>query len=296
MKVILYGSTGKAGSVILEELVARGHTVVAAARKPEKVQKLKNVTAVQDDLSNLVRITSIIKGADADAVVSAYGPPPDDTAQLISATDRLVKGVLEADGPRLIVVGGAGSLFVAPGITLRESGHLPAESIPIVDAHIQVLINLRQSSVDWTYFSPAAFFEPGERTGKFRLGKDDLITDAQGTAASPSRTTQSPSSMNSKSLPTTGSASPLVTKHCYLVSQFAEERDSGVRASALKCRILSCFRWRVRPWPSKIESWMSLGGSSPIHRSNGTNFNAEGVGRGGLSEASRERKPEWRAA
>jgi putative NADH-flavin reductase len=78
------------------------------------------------------------------------------------------------------VVGGAGSLFVAPGITLRESGHLPKEWIPIVDAHIQVLRNLEQSSIDWTYFSPAGFFEPGERTSKFRLSKDDLITDAQG--------------------------------------------------------------------------------------------------------------------
>jgi uncharacterized protein len=178
VKVILYGSTGKSGSVILKELVARGHTVVAAARKPERVQKLKDVTAVQDDLSNSAKITSIVKGANA--VVSAYGPPADDATQIISATDRLVKGILEAGGPRLIVVGGAGSLFVAPGITLRESGHLPKEWIPIVDAHIQVLRNLKQSSIDWTYFSPAGYFEPGERTGKFRLGKDDLITDAQG--------------------------------------------------------------------------------------------------------------------
>jgi uncharacterized protein len=178
LKVILYGSTGKSGSVILKELVARSHTVVAAARKPERVQKLKDVTAVQDDLSNSAKITSIVKGADA--VVSAYGPPADDTTQIISAMDRLVKGILEAGGPRLIVVGGAGSLFVAPGITLRESGHLPKVWIPIVDAHIQVLRNLKQSSIDWTYFSPAGYFEPGERTGKFRLGKDDLITDAQG--------------------------------------------------------------------------------------------------------------------
>jgi uncharacterized protein len=115
-----------------------------------------------------------------DAVVSAYGPPPDDTSQIIGATDRLVKGVEQAGGPRLIVVGGAGSLFVAPGVTVRESGHVPKEWIPIADAHIQVLKNLKQSSIDWTYFSPAAFFEHGERTGKFRLGKDDLIVDAQG--------------------------------------------------------------------------------------------------------------------
>jgi len=178
LKVVLYGSTGKAGSVILKELVDRGHTVVAAARTPEKVQKLKDVTAVHDDLSNPAKIAGIVRGADA--VASAYGPPPDDTSQIIGATDRLIKGIQRAGGPRLIVVGGAGSLFVAPGITLRESGHLPKEWIPIVDAHIQVLEKLKQSSIDWTYFSPAGFFEPGERTGIFRLGKDNLITDAQG--------------------------------------------------------------------------------------------------------------------
>jgi uncharacterized protein len=178
MKVVLYGATGKAGSVILKELVDRGHTVVAAARAPEKVQKLKNVSAVQDDLSNPAKTANVVK--DADAIVSAYGPPPDDTGRIIGATDRLVKGIQQAGGPRLIVVGGAGSLYVAPGVTVRESGHLPKEWIPIADAHIQVLRNLKQSSIDWTYFSPAGFFEPGERTGKFRLGKDDLITDAQG--------------------------------------------------------------------------------------------------------------------
>jgi uncharacterized protein len=181
LKIVLYGATGKAGSVILKELVHRGHPVVAAARTPEKVRKLKNVTAVQDDLSDPTKIAGIIKGADA--VVSAYGPPPDDTNQIIGATDRLVQGIQQAGGPRLMVVGGAGGLFVAPGVTLRASGHVPKEWIPIVDAHLEVLKNLKQSSIDWTYFSPAAFFQPGERTGKFRLGKDDLITDAKGNSS-----------------------------------------------------------------------------------------------------------------
>jgi uncharacterized protein len=178
MKVVLYGATGKAGRVILKELVDRGHTVIAAGRTPEKVEKLKNVNVVQDDLSDPAKIAGIVRGADA--VVSAYGPPAEDTDQIVGATNRLVKGIQQAGGPRLIVVGGAGSLFVASGVTLRESGHLPKEWIPIVDSHIQVLKNLKQSGIDWTYFSPAAFFEPGERTGKFRLGKDDLIADAQG--------------------------------------------------------------------------------------------------------------------
>ena len=178
MKVVLYGATGKVGSVILKELIDRGHVVIAAARTPEKVRRFNNVTVVQDDLSNPAKTGSVVKTAEA--VVSAYGPPPDDTSQIVGVMDRLVEAIAEAGGPRLIVVGGAGSLFVAPGVTLRASGHLPKEWIPIVDAHIQVLGNLKRSSIDWTYFSPAGFFEAGERTGKFRMGKDDLITDAQG--------------------------------------------------------------------------------------------------------------------
>lgn len=178
MRVVLYGATGKVGSVILKELVDRGHTVAAVARTPEKIKKLKNVSVVQGDLSDPAKIAGVVKRADA--VVSAYGPPPDKTTEIIAATDCLVRGIEQAGGPRLVVVGGAGSLFVAPGVTVRESGHLPKELIPIVDAHIQVLRNLKQSSINWTYFSPAGFFEPGEHTGKFRLGKDDLITDAEG--------------------------------------------------------------------------------------------------------------------
>jgi uncharacterized protein len=178
MRIVLYGGTGKAGSVILKELVDRGHTVTAVARTPEKLRELKNVNVIQGDLSDPAKIAGIVKGADA--VVSAYGPPPDKTTEIIGATDCLVQGIELAGGPRLVVVGGAGGLFVAPGITLRESGHVPNEWIPIVDAHIQVLKNLKQSDINWTYFSPAAFFEPGQRTGKFRLGKDDLIADSQG--------------------------------------------------------------------------------------------------------------------
>ncbi|RXH56452.1 NAD(P)-dependent oxidoreductase [Granulicella sibirica] len=180
MKVVLYGATGKSGAVILKELVDRGHTVVAAARKPENVDKLPNVTAVQDDLTDLATTTSIIQGADA--VVSALGPPPENTDALLAPSALLVSAIEQAGGPRLIVVGGAGSLFVAPGVTLHESGYLPAPYLPISATHVQLLESIKKSSIDWTYFSPAGFFEPGERTGKFRLGKDDLIADATGTS------------------------------------------------------------------------------------------------------------------
>ncbi|MEO6924866.1 MAG: NAD(P)-dependent oxidoreductase [Bryocella sp.] len=181
MNIVLYGPTGKSGSRILTELTTRGHHVTAIARNPSKVAATPNTTVLEGDVSNVDAIAKAITGADA--VISAYGPPPDDTKQLIGATDNIVKAVERVSAanpqhaPRLVVVGGAGSLFVAPGVTLHASGHLPAEWIPISDAHIAVLEALEKSSIDWTYFSPAAYFEPGKRTGKFRLGKDDLIAD-----------------------------------------------------------------------------------------------------------------------
>jgi uncharacterized protein len=178
MKIVLYGATGHAGSRILAELVRRGHTVKAISRHAKEKIPAAGVTTVDDDMSDVGRMAEAIKGSDA--VVSAYAPPQNDTDQLVGVTERLVEAVEKNGGPRLVVVGGAGSLLVAPGVTLRASGHLPPEWVPIVDSHIKVLENLKKSSIDWTYFSPAAFFEPGERTGKFRLGKDDLIADERG--------------------------------------------------------------------------------------------------------------------
>ncbi len=109
-------------------------------------------------------------------VVSAYGPPQDDTDALLGVTERQIAAVEKVGNIRLIVVGGAGSLEVAPGVTILASGHLPAAWVPIATSHEKVLKMLH----NWTYFSPAAFFEPGQRTGKFRLGTDQLITDSKG--------------------------------------------------------------------------------------------------------------------
>jgi putative NADH-flavin reductase len=176
MKVILYGASGNAGSRILRELQSRGHDVTAVVRNPEKLPA--GIKSVRDDLSNVDRIAEIISGADA--VVSAYMPPPDDTDQLVAATGRIVNAVRQAGNPRLIVVGGAASLEVAPGVTLLSSGHLPAPWIPIATSHARTLDLLKSTDIPWTYFSPAGFFEPGQRTGRFRLGKDQLITDANG--------------------------------------------------------------------------------------------------------------------
>ena len=178
MKVVLFGATGNAGSRILKELAARGHEVIAVARDVSKLANMPAVTGKQDDLTDADKIAALMNGVDA--AVSAYAPPPSNTDQLVEVTRRLIEAAEKAAIPRLLVVGGAASLEVAPGVTLYDSGHLPAEWQPIALSHIKTLEALRQSDIDWTYFSPAAFFEPGERTGKFRLGTDQLITDSQG--------------------------------------------------------------------------------------------------------------------
>jgi putative NADH-flavin reductase len=175
MHIALYGATGKSGSRILTELLSRGHQVTAVVRDPAKLAAQPGLTVVEGDVSSASGIAAKIKGTDA--VVSAYGPPPNDTDQLLPVTEHFIEAVKETGTPRFLVVGGAGSLEVAPGVTLRDSGHVPPEWLPIVDSHIKVLAMLRASKINWTYFSPAAFFIPGEATGKFRIGTDQLIAD-----------------------------------------------------------------------------------------------------------------------
>jgi len=175
MNVALYGSTGKAGSRILMELVSRGHRVTAIARNPARLQGITGISTKEDDLSNTSKVAEAIEGADA--VISAYGPPPDNTEEIVDVTQRLVEAVKQAGRPRLLVVGGAGGLNVAPGVSLLDSGYLPDAYKPIAKSHVRALNVLRASDIDWTYLAPAAYFEPGERTGKFRLGKDELIAN-----------------------------------------------------------------------------------------------------------------------
>jgi uncharacterized protein len=186
MKMVLYGATGRAGSRILTELLGRGHEVVAVVRTLDKLAPNDGLTVQQGDLSSVEAIAEAIGGAQA--VVSAYGPPADKTDQLLDVTKREIAAVQQVSqqasspehAPRLIVVGGASSLEVAPGVTLESAKDFPAALKPIAQAHEKALELLRASSVDWTYLSPSAFFEPGQRTGKFRLGQDQLLTAPDG--------------------------------------------------------------------------------------------------------------------
>lgn len=178
MKVVLFGATGKSGSRLMQELVTRGHRVTAVARDVSKLPAVSGVTVEQDDLSDAHRTAEVVRGADA--VISAYAPPANDTDELVGVTRRQVEAVRVAGVDRLLVVGGAGGLEVAPGVSLIDSGHLPEPYLPIASSHVKALEVLRNSDVDWTYVAPAAFFAPGVRTGHFRIGTNELITAANG--------------------------------------------------------------------------------------------------------------------
>jgi putative NADH-flavin reductase len=190
MKIVLYGATGRAGSRILTELLARGHEVVAVVRNldkhPDKLAPNDGLTVQPGELSSVEGIVEAIGGAQA--VVSAYGPPAGEPEQLIDVTKREIAAVHKVSeqanspehAPRLIVVGGAASLEVAPGKMLLNAKDFPTALKGIAEAHEKALRLLQESSIDWTYLSPSAFFEPGQRTGKFRLGQDQLLTAADG--------------------------------------------------------------------------------------------------------------------
>jgi putative NADH-flavin reductase len=178
MKVLLYGGTGNAGGRILNELLARDHKVSAVVRDKAKLEPREGLTLILGDLSDPAKIAEAVAGCDA--VVSAYGPGLSSPNELIGATERLVAGVKQGKVNRLLTVGGAGTLEVSPGLLLVDSPMLPPEWKPIAKAHLEALKVLQASELDWTCLAPAAFFEPGNRTGVFRLGKDNLIANEQG--------------------------------------------------------------------------------------------------------------------
>lgn len=176
MKIALIGATGRAGSQILAELSRRGHTVTAIARHSEKVPALAGVTPVTADANNVAELAPVLKGHDA--VVSAVH-------FLVSDPHKLIEAVKTAGVARYLVVGGAGSLEVAPGVKLIETAEFPAIYKDEAAAGSVFLDILRKEpSLDWTFLSPSALFIPGERTGKFRLGGDQLLVNDKGSSIS----------------------------------------------------------------------------------------------------------------
>ncbi|MDP4006586.1 NAD(P)-dependent oxidoreductase [Methylobacterium sp. NEAU K] len=176
MRVALIGATGNAGLRILAELTRRGHSVTAIVRNPARVTPQPGVTAKQGDVFDQQSLAELLKGHDA--VVSSLHFTASDPRKLIEA--------VRASGvTRYLVVGGAGSLEAAPGLKLIDAPNFPAEYKPEAAAGGVFLDMLRdETELDWTFLSPSAMFVPGERTGKFRLGQDQLLTTEQGSSIS----------------------------------------------------------------------------------------------------------------
>jgi uncharacterized protein len=177
MNVVLFGASGMIGSRVLRELLRRGHNVTAVVRNPDKIAE-PGAKVVKGDVTDQAGVGSLVRGSDA--VISAYSPPHEAVETLGVATRSLLAGLSGAGVRRLLVVGGAGSLEVAPGLQLVDTPSFPQAWKGIALAHRDILPMLKASTLDWTCLSPAALIQPGERTGRFRLGGTRLVTDAKG--------------------------------------------------------------------------------------------------------------------
>lgn len=183
-KVALIGASGFIGSQLVKELLSRGYQVTAIVRSADKIKNDdKNLKVVSADVFDTDKLAEVLKNNDA--VISAYNPGwtnPNIYDDTIKGYQSIIEAVKKAGIKRLQAVGGAGSLLIAPGKTVVDSGAIPDEILPGVKALALVLKDqfLPEKELDWVFFSPAGTIEPGERTGKYRLGLDNLITDDQG--------------------------------------------------------------------------------------------------------------------
>lgn len=174
--IALIGASGAAGTRILKELIDRGHTVTGIARHPAQIPALPGVAAKQGDALDKDGLVPLLRGHDA--VVSAVRFGSSDPRLLIEA-------VRAAGVRRYLVVGGAGSLEVAPGQRLLDQPDFPAAYRPEASKGAQFLDLLRgEQELEWTFLSPSAQFGPGERTGSFRLGGDALLQGEHGSRIS----------------------------------------------------------------------------------------------------------------
>ncbi len=182
MKVAIIGASGQIGAFIRDEALARGHQVTAIVRNPEKI-------AVQNPHLNVVKadvlkdkVDELVKGHDA--VISAYNPGwgnPDIYNEQIRGYKAIISGVKRSGIKRLLVVGGAGTLEVAPGLLVLDTTNFPEQVKGGVLATRETLYMLKEEKeLEWTFLSPPSSIAAGERTGHYRVGKDQLLKDEKG--------------------------------------------------------------------------------------------------------------------
>ncbi|ATF10593.1 NAD(P)-dependent oxidoreductase [Brevibacillus sp. HB1.2] len=179
MKIAIVAASGKAGKVIMKEALDRGHQVTAIVRDASKIEQA-DVAVIQKDVFDLT--AADLNGFDV--VVNAFGAPAGQEHLHVESGKALIEALKGAPSTRLLVVGGAGSLFVDEAKTLRlvETPDFPKAYLATAQKHGEYLHVLEESNgIQWTYISPSAFFDPaGERTGAYQLGKDHLLVNASG--------------------------------------------------------------------------------------------------------------------
>jgi uncharacterized protein len=174
-KIAIIGATGRAGSQLLEEALRRGHSVTALARNVLSLAGRTDVVVKSLDVNDAKAYVQAVAGHDV--VISA-------THFTTVSAATTIDPVKQAGVPRLLVVGGAGSLYVAPGVRVIDTPNFPDEYKVEAAAGAAFLEVLRQEKVlDWTFVSPSALFIEGPRTGSFRLGKEDLLVASDGTSS-----------------------------------------------------------------------------------------------------------------
>jgi len=180
MKIFLFGVTGNAGQAILQEALSRGHTVTAAARQTGFFHPVGKASVVTADVLDAASLKDAIKGHDAIVVAISGRKSGHDT--VAKAATNLLATMPEAGVSRLLWVGGAGSLEVAPGVRLVDTPQFPAIYREEALGQAAALQTLRagKTAVNWTYVSPPAMIGAGGRTGSYRVGGDQLLADANG--------------------------------------------------------------------------------------------------------------------
>jgi putative NADH-flavin reductase len=182
MRVAIIGASGGIGSFIRDEALARGHQVTAIVRHPEKITvQNPRLTVVKADILK-GKVDELVQGHDA--VISAYNPGwdnPDIYNEHIKGAQAIISGVKKSGIKRLLVVGGAGTLEVAPGVQLIDTQDFPEQVKGGVLGTRETLYMLRkEDELEWTFLSPPSKIAPGERTGHYRVGKDQLLKDKDG--------------------------------------------------------------------------------------------------------------------
>jgi putative NADH-flavin reductase len=183
MKVALIGATGFVGTAVLNEALNRGYDVTAIARDPKKVNVASDkLTLVAADVYDADKLADVLKGNDA--VVNTFNAGwanPDLYNDFIKGSEAIQQATKLAGVKRLLVVGGAGSLYAAPGLQLVDTPQFPEEWKTGATAARDYLNTIKkEEELDWTFLSPAINLHPGTRTGKFRLGTDEPVFDADG--------------------------------------------------------------------------------------------------------------------